>query len=75
MMTDRPTLLVAQPHLAPIGALLARQYEVLSLWEAPTDAQLAEVRAVVVAGEFAIDRALVDRHAQARSHRLLHGRL
>ena len=61
MMTDRPTLLVAQPHLAPIGALLARQYEVLSLWEAPTDAQLAEVRAVVVAGEFAIDRALVDR--------------
>ncbi len=60
-MTDRPTLLVAQPHLAAIGALLAGQYQMLSLWEAPTDAQLAEVRAIVVAGEFAIDRALINR--------------
>jgi lactate dehydrogenase-like 2-hydroxyacid dehydrogenase len=60
-MTDRPTILVAQPHLAPIGALLANHYDVLSLWEAPTDAQLAAVRAIVVAGEFAVDRVLVDR--------------
>jgi len=60
-MTDRPTILVAQPHLAPIGALLANHYDVLSLWVAPTDAQLAAVRAIVVAGEFAVDRALVDR--------------
>jgi len=60
-MTDRPTLLVAQPHLAPLVALLAGRYDLLSLWEDPSDAQLAEVRAIIVAGEFAIDRALIDR--------------
>jgi lactate dehydrogenase-like 2-hydroxyacid dehydrogenase len=60
-MTDRPTLLVAQPHLAPIAALLSGQYAMLSLWDDPTDAQLADVRAIVVAGEYAIDRTLVDR--------------
>jgi hydroxypyruvate reductase len=60
-MTDRPTILIAQPHLAPAIALLTGQYEVLSLWNAPTDTQLAEVRAIIVAGEFAVDRALVER--------------
>ncbi len=60
-MTERPTILVAQPHLAPVAALLGGQYEVLSLWDDPTEAQLAAVRAIVVAGEYAVDRALVDR--------------
>jgi lactate dehydrogenase-like 2-hydroxyacid dehydrogenase len=60
-MTDRPTLLVAQPHLAAVAALLAGHYAVLLLWDDPTDAQLADVRAIIVAGEFAVDRALVDR--------------
>ncbi len=60
-MIDRPTLLIAQPHLAPVCALLAGRYDLLSLWEGPTDAQLAEVRAIIVAGEYAVDRALVDR--------------
>ena len=32
-MTDRPTLLVAQPHLAAVAALLAGHYAVLSLWD------------------------------------------
>ncbi len=60
-MTDRPTILVAQPHLAPVAALLASQYDLLLLWDRPDDAQLADVRAIVVAGEYAVDRALVDR--------------
>ena len=60
-MTDRPTLLIAQPHLGRLAPLLAGHYELLSLWEAPSDDQLGRVRAIVVAGEFAVDRALVDR--------------
>ena len=60
-MTDRPTLLIAQPHLGRLAPLLAGHYDLLSLWEQPGDDQLARVRAIVVAGEFAIDRDLVDR--------------
>jgi len=60
-MTDRPTLLIAQPHLGRLAPLLAGHYDLLSLWEAPSDDQLGRVRAIVVAGEFAIDRSLVER--------------
>lgn len=63
-MTERPTLLVAQPHLAPVAVMLAAQYELLFLWESPDDAELAQVRAIIVAGEFAVDRGLVERMPQ-----------
>jgi hydroxypyruvate reductase len=60
-MTDRPVLLIAQPHLGPLKGLLDAQYEVLSLWDEPDAGALARVRAMVAAGEFAIPPALVDR--------------
>ncbi len=60
-MTDRPILLVAQPHLAPVIGLLSPHYEVLRLWEPEEEARIAEARAMVAAGEFAIPPALVDR--------------
>jgi len=60
-MTDRPTVLVAQPHLAPVIALLAPHYEVLRLWEPGDEGRIGEARAMVAAGEFAIPPALVER--------------
>jgi lactate dehydrogenase-like 2-hydroxyacid dehydrogenase len=60
-MTDRPIVLVAQPHLAPVIALLAPHYEVLRLWEPGDAPRIPEARAMVAAGEFAIPPALVER--------------
>lgn len=60
-MTDRPVVLVAQPHLAPVIALLSPLYEVLRLWEPEDEARIAEAQAIVAAGEFAIPAELVDR--------------
>ncbi|RJG57818.1 2-hydroxyacid dehydrogenase [Sphingobium terrigena] len=56
----RPLLLVGQPLLAPIVPLLAQDYDVMTLWEQPDTAGLAQVDAVVWAGEFALERALID---------------
>jgi hydroxypyruvate reductase len=61
MMTDRPVLLIAQPHLGLLRGLLEPRYAVLSLWEEPDAGALARVEAIVAAGEFAIPPALVDR--------------
>ncbi|WP_294137469.1 2-hydroxyacid dehydrogenase [Sphingobium sp.] len=56
----RPLLLVGQPLLAPIVPLLAQDYDVMTLWEQPDTAGLAQVDAVIWAGEFALERALID---------------
>ena len=63
-MTGKPTILIAQPHLAPLIGLLEPDYEVLRLWEAGDEARIAEARAMVAAGEFAIPAELVDRMPQ-----------
>lgn len=60
-MTDRPVILVAQPHLAPLIGLLEPHYTVLRLWEPQDEARIAPARAMVAAGEFAVPPALVDR--------------
>ncbi|HLZ78936.1 MAG TPA: 2-hydroxyacid dehydrogenase [Sphingomonas sp.] len=59
-MTDRPVLVVAQPHLGPLIPMLSGLYEPLPLWEEATRERLGEVRAMVTAGEFAIPRDLVE---------------
>ena len=56
----RPVLLVGQALLAPVVPLLARDYDVMMLWEEPDAAALARVDAVIWAGEFVLERALVD---------------
>lgn len=56
----RPMLLVGQPLLAPIIPLLAARFDAIALWERPDAAALARVDAVVWAGEFVLERALVD---------------
>jgi lactate dehydrogenase-like 2-hydroxyacid dehydrogenase len=60
-MTDRPVVLVAQPHLAPLLPLLGQHYETLRLWEDEDKPRIAETRAMIAAGEFAIPAELVDR--------------
>jgi hydroxypyruvate reductase len=56
----RPVLLVGQPLLAPVVPLLAQEYDVMALWEEPDAAALARVDAVIWAGEFVLERALID---------------
>ncbi len=51
-----PTLLVMQPHLEAIAGRLAPQFTVLHAWADPP-ADESAVEAVVVAGEFPLDKA------------------
>jgi len=85
-MSDRPVILVAQPHLGLILPLLRERYDVLALWEEEDRRRLAEATAIVMAGEFALPADLLDRmpklprrparpDAEAGPDRLLHGRL
>ncbi|MBA2933327.1 2-hydroxyacid dehydrogenase [Sphingomonas sp. CGMCC 1.13654] len=60
-MTDRPIVLVVQPHLAPVIALLSPHYDVLRLWEPGDEPRIAETQAMIAAGEFSIPPELVDR--------------
>ncbi|OHC96033.1 MAG: hydroxyacid dehydrogenase [Sphingomonadales bacterium GWF1_63_6] len=56
----RPVLLVGQALLAPVVPLLAQDYDVMTLWEQPDAAALARVDAMIWAGEFVLERALVE---------------
>ncbi|HYF23228.1 MAG TPA: 2-hydroxyacid dehydrogenase [Caulobacteraceae bacterium] len=60
-MSDRPAVLIMQRHLAPLTAFLESAYTVHRFWEhPPVDAEQA-IRALVVAGEFELDKALIER--------------
>lgn len=60
-MTVKPTIVIAQPHLAPLAPALAADYTVLKLWEPADEARIGEAQAMVAAGEFAIPPDLVER--------------
>ena len=60
-MTDRPALLIMQRHLGPLTAFLESQWTVYRFWEGPPVEAQAEIRALVVAGEFPLDKALIER--------------
>ena len=62
----KPVLLVGQPLLAPLLPLLGPAYDVMALWDEPDGAALARVDAVVWAGEFPLERALLDRMPSVR---------
>ncbi len=55
----RPTLLVGQPLLAPLVPLLQQDHDVMILWDGASPDRLASVDALVWAGEFPLDRALL----------------
>ncbi|MFN3669435.1 MAG: 2-hydroxyacid dehydrogenase [Brevundimonas sp.] len=60
-MTDRPALLILQRHLAPLTAFLESDYTVYRFWEGPPAEAEGQIRALVTAGEFPLDTALVER--------------
>jgi lactate dehydrogenase-like 2-hydroxyacid dehydrogenase len=60
-MSELPTVLIMQPHLGRLGAVLQGAYRVLNFWEQPAEAELAQTQAMVVAGEFPLDKALIER--------------
>ncbi len=55
-MSPKPVVLVMQPHLEAIAALLEQDYTVLRAWTEPLAEAEAGVQAVVVAGEFPLDK-------------------
>jgi len=59
-MTDRPALLIMQRHLGPLTPFLESQWTVYRFWEGPPVEAQADIRALVVAGEFPLDKALID---------------
>lgn len=60
-MTQRPAVLIVQPHLSPVGAFLEGAYDVYRLWEGPPLEAEQDIGAVIVAGEFPLDQALIAR--------------
>ncbi|HUO11974.1 MAG TPA: 2-hydroxyacid dehydrogenase [Caulobacteraceae bacterium] len=59
-MSDKPAILVIQPHLAAIAAMLESEFTVWRLWQGPPLEASHTIRALVVAGEFPIDQALAE---------------
>ena len=59
-MTDRPALLIMQRHLAPLTAFLESEWTVYRFWEGPPVEAQAEIRALVVAGEFPLNKHLIE---------------
>jgi lactate dehydrogenase-like 2-hydroxyacid dehydrogenase len=59
-MTEKPAILVVQPHLAPVAAMLEADFTVWRLWQGPPLEASATIRAIVVAGEFPLDQLLVE---------------
>jgi lactate dehydrogenase-like 2-hydroxyacid dehydrogenase len=59
-MTDRPALLIMQRHLAPLTPFLESQWTVYRFWEGPPVEAQADIRALVVAGEFPLDKHLIE---------------
>ncbi|CAN7159458.1 2-hydroxyacid dehydrogenase [Brevundimonas sp. LjRoot202] len=59
-MPQRPALLIMQRHLAPLTAFLESAYDVYRFWEGPPLEAEHDIRALVVAGEFPLDKHLIE---------------
>jgi lactate dehydrogenase-like 2-hydroxyacid dehydrogenase len=60
-MSNRPAVLIVQRHLGPVTAFLESFCTVYRLWEGPPIEAQTDIRAIVVAGEFELDKGLVER--------------
>lgn len=60
-MTQRPAILIMQRHLAPLSAFLEDAYDVYRFWEGPPVEAADDIRVLVVAGEFELDKGLIER--------------
>ena len=59
-MTQRPAVLIMQRHLAPLSPILESAYDVYRFWEGPPIEAAHDIRALVVAGEAPLDKALIE---------------
>ncbi|HEY1753495.1 MAG TPA: 2-hydroxyacid dehydrogenase [Caulobacteraceae bacterium] len=59
-MSDKPAILIVQPHLAPIAVMLEADFTVWRLWLGPPLEASHTIGALVVAGEFPVDQALAE---------------
>jgi len=59
-MTERPAVLIMQRHLAPLTAVLESRYVVYRFWEGPPSDAAHAIQAMIVAGEFALDKHLIE---------------
>jgi len=60
-MSDRPALLIMQRHLGQLTPFLESAYTVYRFWEGPPAGVESQIQALIVAGEFELDKALVER--------------
>lgn len=59
-MSDKPAVLIMQRHLAPLTAFLEGACTVYRFWEGPPPEAAQAIRALVVAGEFPLDKPLIE---------------
>ncbi len=57
---SKPAVLIMQRHLAPLTAFLEGTYDVYRFWEGPPAEAAQAIGALVVAGEFPLDKALIE---------------
>ena len=60
MPSSRPAVLIVQPHLGFLSPILEADFTVWRFWEGPPVEAVTVIRALVVAGEFPIDKALAE---------------
>jgi lactate dehydrogenase-like 2-hydroxyacid dehydrogenase len=60
MPGSKPALLIVQPHLGMLTSFLEPDFTVWRFWEGPPVEAVNVIRALVVAGEFPVDKALVE---------------
>jgi lactate dehydrogenase-like 2-hydroxyacid dehydrogenase len=56
----KPALLIVQPHLGFLGPILEADYTVWRFWEGPPIEAVNTIAALVVAGEFPVDKHLAE---------------
>lgn len=59
-MSEKPGILIMQRHLAPLTAFLGSAYTVHRFWEGPPVEAADTIGAIVVAGEFELDKRLIE---------------
>jgi lactate dehydrogenase-like 2-hydroxyacid dehydrogenase len=60
MPNSKPALLIMQPHLGVLVPFLEADYTVWNFWEHPPIEATSQIRALVVAGEFDVDKHLAE---------------
>ena len=60
MTSAKPALLIMQPHLAMLGPFLEEHFTVWRFWEHPPIEARDTIEAMVVAGEFPVDKPLAE---------------